>query len=119
MIKALSRNAARLQRLTDDILDVTRIESETLMLKIEPLDLDDMISNIVDDYRNQIEKNNDNVKLLYYNNNITDEPEKNNDSKIIVEEIRNEIFPKLGVKRLIRKPIRMDDLVKDLRDELQ
>ena len=35
------------------------------------------------------------------------------------EEIRNEIFPKLGVKRLIRKPIRMDDLVKDLRDELQ
>jgi signal transduction histidine kinase len=84
MIKALSRNAARLQRLTDDILDVTRIESETLMLKIEPLDLDDMISNIVDDYRSQIEKNND-VKLLYYNNNITDEPEKNNDSKIIVE----------------------------------
>jgi signal transduction histidine kinase len=51
---------------------------------LEPLDLDDMISNIVDDYRSQIEKNND-VKLLYYNNNITDEPEKNNDSKIIVE----------------------------------
>jgi signal transduction histidine kinase len=92
MIKALSRNAARLQRLTDDILDVTRIESETLMLKIEPLDLDDMISNIVDDYRNQIEKNNDNVKLLYYNNNITDEPEKNNDSKIIVEADRGRLI---------------------------
>ena len=87
MIQALSRNAARLQRLTDDILDVTRIESETLMLKIEPLDLDDLISNIVEDYRNQIEKNNDNVELLYYNNNrITDEPGKNNDSKIIVVE---------------------------------
>ena len=35
------------------------------------------------------------------------------------EDIRKEIFPKLGVKRLIRKPIRIDDLVKDLRDELQ
>src|SRR5919202_3879200 len=35
------------------------------------------------------------------------------------EEIRKEIFPKLGVKRLIRKPIRMDDLVKDLTDELK
>ena len=55
------------------------------MLKIERLDLDDLISNIVEDYRNQIEKNNDNVELLYYNSNsITDEREKNNDSKIIV-----------------------------------
>ena len=35
------------------------------------------------------------------------------------EEIRKEMFPILGVKRLIRKPIRIDDLVKDLRDELQ
>jgi CheY-like chemotaxis protein len=35
------------------------------------------------------------------------------------EDIRNEIFPKLGVKRLIRKPIRIGDLVKNLRDELQ
>jgi two-component system, OmpR family, sensor histidine kinase VicK len=39
MIQALSRNAERLRKLTDDILDVTRIESETLMLKIESLDL--------------------------------------------------------------------------------
>jgi CheY-like chemotaxis protein len=35
------------------------------------------------------------------------------------DDIRKEIFPKLGVKRLIRKPIRIDDLVKNLRDELQ
>jgi DNA-binding response OmpR family regulator len=35
------------------------------------------------------------------------------------EEIRKEIFPKLGVKRLIRKPVRMDDLVNDLTDELK
>src|SRR5918911_2159489 len=77
MIQALSRNAARLQKLTDDILDVTRIESETLMLKIEPLDLDNLISNIIEDYRNQVEKNKDNVGLNY-------EP-KTNDSKITVE----------------------------------
>jgi DNA-binding response OmpR family regulator len=35
------------------------------------------------------------------------------------EDIRKEIFPKLGVKCLIRKLIRIDDLVKNLRDELQ
>jgi two-component system, OmpR family, sensor histidine kinase VicK len=78
MIQAMSRNAERLRKLTDDILDVTRIESDTLMLKIEPLDLADLISNIIEDYRNQIEKNNDNVELYYH------EP-KINDSKIIVK----------------------------------
>jgi two-component system, OmpR family, sensor histidine kinase VicK len=76
MIQALSRNAGRLQRLTDDILDVTRIESETLMLKIEPLNIGDLISSIVEDYRNQIEKNNDNVELYHY------KPENNDDSII-------------------------------------
>jgi DNA-binding response OmpR family regulator len=35
------------------------------------------------------------------------------------EDIRKYIFPKLGVKRLIIKPIGIDDLVKHLRDELQ
>ena len=75
----MSRNAIRLQKLTDGILDVTRIESKTLMLKIEPLDLNDLISNIVEDYRNQIEKNNDNVELLYYYR------PRDNDSKIIIE----------------------------------
>ena len=35
------------------------------------------------------------------------------------EEIRKEIFPILGVRRLIRKPIKMDDLVEDLREELK
>jgi hypothetical protein len=35
------------------------------------------------------------------------------------EEIRKEIFPTLGVRRLIRKPIKMDDLVEYLREELK
>jgi signal transduction histidine kinase len=78
MIQAMSRNAARLQKLTDDILDVTRIESETLMLKIEPLNLNDLISNIVEDYRNQIEKNDDDVRLFY-------EPKTTDSDSIIVE----------------------------------
>ena len=35
------------------------------------------------------------------------------------ERIAKEIFPLLGVGRLIRKPIKIDDLVKDLREELK
>jgi two-component system, OmpR family, sensor histidine kinase VicK len=79
MVQAMSRNAARLQKLTDDILDVTRIESEALRLKIEPLNLEELISNIVEDYRTQIEKNNDNVKLFY-------EPKTNDSGSIIIVE---------------------------------
>ena len=65
MMQAISRNAVRLQRLTNDILDVTRIDSQTLNLYKERFELDDLIANVVQDYVSYIEKENQNVKLLY------------------------------------------------------
>ena len=65
MIQAIYRNAERLQRLTNDILDVTRIESQTLKLNKEKFNLSDLLSNIVQDYKNNIEKSNGNVRLVY------------------------------------------------------
>ena len=65
MMQALSRNAIRLQRLTNDILDVTRIDSNTLNLHKERFDLDDLIASVVQDYVSYIEKENLSVKLLY------------------------------------------------------
>ena len=44
----IRRNARRLQRLTQNILDVTKIESRSLSLNKEPVDLNDMISKIVE-----------------------------------------------------------------------
>ena len=35
------------------------------------------------------------------------------------EKITKELFPTLGVRRLIRKPIKIEDLVKDLKQELE
>jgi len=67
MIQAIYRNAERLQRLTNDILDVTRIESQTLKLNKEKFNLSDLLSNIVQDYKNNIEKSNGNVRLSYNN----------------------------------------------------
>jgi signal transduction histidine kinase len=49
MLEVVIRNANRLQRLSEDILDVTRIESQNLNLKIEQLNLDEIISNAVND----------------------------------------------------------------------
>jgi signal transduction histidine kinase len=45
------RNAIRLQCLTGDILDVHKIESHTLQLNIESIDLNALISDLVADYR--------------------------------------------------------------------
>ena len=50
------RNATRLQRLTEDILDVQRIESQTLRLNKERFDLYELISNVIADYTKQLVK---------------------------------------------------------------
>jgi signal transduction histidine kinase len=62
---AIQRNAIRLQRLSNDILDVAKIESRSLRLKKELLDLNELISNIIDDYKTIIAKDNQNVKLYF------------------------------------------------------
>ena len=46
---AILRNAKRLQRLAEAILDVTRIESNTLKIDKERLNLNDLILNALDD----------------------------------------------------------------------
>src|SRR5215212_6388272 len=48
-IAAIIRNAKRLQRLADDILDATIIESNTLKIKKEQLNLNDLILNVLED----------------------------------------------------------------------
>jgi signal transduction histidine kinase len=65
MIDAIHRNATRLQRLANDILDVTRIESNTLKLRKERFNLNDVLSHLVNDYRNEINKNNPQISIIY------------------------------------------------------
>jgi signal transduction histidine kinase len=56
LLDIIIRNAKRLQRLAEDILDVTRIESQSLKLKKERFNLNWLVSQIVEDHRNQISK---------------------------------------------------------------
>ncbi|MDQ6863286.1 MAG: ATP-binding protein, partial [Thermoproteota archaeon] len=55
-LNIIVRNATRLQRLTEDILDVQTIESQALKLNKARLNLNDLISTLVQDYKNQLEK---------------------------------------------------------------
>jgi signal transduction histidine kinase len=74
--QGIKRNAARLQRLTNDILDVTRIESHTLKLNKERFNLNDLISHIIEDYRNQID--NVHIQLMHNSDKTNDNNENNN-----------------------------------------
>src|ERR671919_118498 len=66
MLKIILRNANRLHQLTEDILDATRIESHSLQIRRERFNLNDVILNIIEDYRKQIANGkNGNVKLMY------------------------------------------------------
>ena len=67
LIEVTVRNARRLQRLTEEILDVTKIESHSLNLDKEKLDLDDLIMNCINDITMNPEfKNKKNsVKISY------------------------------------------------------
>ena len=49
LLEVIRRNAKRLQRLTEDILDVTKIESQSLNLKREQFNLNDVLANAIDD----------------------------------------------------------------------
>jgi signal transduction histidine kinase len=65
LLDSVIRNANRLHRLTEDILDISRLESQTLKLNKDQFNLSDLISDVVQDYRNQIEKDDNNITLLY------------------------------------------------------
>ena len=67
ILDVIIRNAKRLQRLSQVILDITRIESGLLTLNKEKLNLQRVIINTIDDYRNQIRSSNANanVEIVY------------------------------------------------------
>jgi signal transduction histidine kinase len=65
MVEIIARNAKRLQRLTEDILDVTRIEGKTLKLNKQSFNLSKMIKEVVLDYTTEIMSTKQNVSLYY------------------------------------------------------
>jgi two-component system, OmpR family, sensor histidine kinase VicK len=65
MINIINRNAKKLIQLTSDILDVTKIETNNLNLQKELFNLNDLISDIVEDYNNQPEFENINIEYEF------------------------------------------------------
>ena len=67
-LEVIFRNAKRLRRLTENILDVSRIESKMLKLNKEPVRLHNLLLSVVNDYQTEIIKENRTrqIRLLYH-----------------------------------------------------
>ena len=75
----IGRNAERLKRLAENILDVARIESQSLILNKERLNLKEVISDAIqNDIRNQIYYYHNTVPVIF-------EPKYENNDGIYVE----------------------------------
>ena len=83
LLDVIIRNARKLHRLTDDVLDITKIETNSLHLKKETFNLKELMQVLVDDYisQNNNAKRNDgnnyyrNIKLSLFPS-ITEEATK-------------------------------------------
>jgi two-component system, OmpR family, sensor histidine kinase VicK len=64
MVDVISRNAKRLQRLTEDILDVTRIESQSLKIKKESFKLSEIVMGVIAEYGNHAKKHDVKIRLV-------------------------------------------------------
>ncbi|MGZ5551814.1 MAG: sensor histidine kinase [Nitrososphaeraceae archaeon] len=64
LLEIIIRNAKRLKRLTDNLLDITKIEGRSLMLNKEKLNLNTLISEVLKNYVNK-QKNQQKVEIVY------------------------------------------------------
>jgi signal transduction histidine kinase len=90
------RNSKRLKQITDDVLDVARIESGSFSLTKEKFNLKELIIDILKEYEQKInKKNNNNIKLYYEfsdnNNEIIVEADRNRISQVIHNLLDNAI----------------------------
>ncbi len=94
LLNAIVRNARRLQQLTNDILDVTQIESHSLNVMKELFNLSDIIVNVVEDMMttsNHLYNNKKIVKLLYEPKDIFVNVDKDRITQVISNLLNNAI----------------------------
>jgi two-component system sensor histidine kinase VicK len=97
IIEMMIRNVTRLERLSANILDASRIESNTLKLNKEVFDLNQKVLHVIDDLKITTYRERKNIKIV--SNSISDKLEIYADKSRIFEVLSN----------LIRNSIRFSD----------
>jgi signal transduction histidine kinase len=107
-IKSINRNAGRLQNLTDNILDVTRIESGTLKLRKEKIDLNEKIRDIIRDIStgNKLVKDKG-IKINFDEHNLFYLSSSSSSPTVFVEADRSRLYQVLA--NLINNSVKFSD----------
>jgi signal transduction histidine kinase len=100
VLEIIMRNAERLKRLTDNLLDVTKIEGRSLLLKKEKLNLNILITEVLKDYFVNKKIKQQMIKIVYdfkYMHDITIEADKDRLDQVIRNLLDNALkFTKSG-----------------------
>jgi two-component system, OmpR family, sensor histidine kinase VicK len=92
LLIVINRNAERLQQLIEDILDVTKIESQSLHLKKQRFNLNDLILSVISEHRNLIERQQSNKKIVFTSkDDINTEGDKGRISQVVSNLLGNAI----------------------------
>jgi signal transduction histidine kinase len=88
-VEMILRNARRLQKLAEDLLDVARIESHSLHLNRDLFNLKDVLLSQIRDYQTQADDNS--IKLYYDHKDVHIHADKARITQVIANLLRNAI----------------------------
>jgi two-component system, OmpR family, sensor histidine kinase VicK len=118
-LDVIIRNARRLQRLTEDILDISRIESKSLELKKESFNLNEMILNAIADSNRVAKEHEDTTLKLEFidpKKGIFVEADKNRINQVISNLLSNAIkFTDEGIVSITTVP-NINEIVVNITD---
>ena len=92
LLLVINRNAERLQQLIEDILDVTKIESQSLHLRIQKFNLNHLISSVISEHKNMIERQQCHKKIVFdFKDDINIKGDKGRISQVVSNLLSNSI----------------------------
>jgi two-component system, OmpR family, sensor histidine kinase VicK len=114
-VEMILSNARRLEKLTEDLLDVTRIESHSLHLNKDLFNLKDVILAQIKDYQKQADDNH--IELHYEHKDLIVNADKVRITQVIANLLRNAIsFTQGGGRISITSDTNNDQVVIRIRD---
>ncbi len=94
-VSSIIRNAKRLKRLASDILDITKIESQSLKLNKEKFNINDVIISSISDIKVQITSSNpkqlDNLHIIYNPKDVFIFADKNRITQVMFNLLSNSL----------------------------
>ena len=111
-VDVIVRNAKRLQRLTEEILDVTKIESQSLKIEAEEFNLKDVIVNCINDVildKHLTNDGKDKPKILYDPKDLPLKADKNRISQVVSNLMSNALKFSSGGTISVQTSLKSDD----------